>query len=181
MSEINVITPFSVDGTRYLPLGPELRGIGTSSFQKSGSELPRPSNNRNLEEEFLFGTSKYTKKWYDETNQCYREDIIFGLGKYENGSSASHKKCKYFIECYQYDTQPEEYDATTASRQGTDHLTLALDYHKKIYAAGTKVYKLYHVTENGSNTFVCKKTVTQEIDSNTGKCIIKQVISYTDN
>ena len=61
MSEINVITPFSVDGTRYLPLGPELRGIGGSEF-KIDSTGPIPINNNNLEEEFLFGTSKFVEK-----------------------------------------------------------------------------------------------------------------------
>lgn len=181
MSEINVITPFSVDGTRYLPLGPELRGIGGSEF-KAGSSGSIPINNNNLEEEFLFGTSKYTEGWFDIENNCYREKIIFGLGSDERPTNSEHLKGKYIITYMEYDTQPNDYDAT-ADENGavTGHQKLTLDYHKRVANIGTKIYRLYYVENNGSMTFCGKKTVTQQIDSNTGKCIIKKVISTTDN
>ena len=178
MPTINVETPFSVDGTRFLPLGPELRGIGGSEFKIDTTGLV-PINNNNLEEEFLFGTSKLVEKWFDETNHCYRERITFGYGK---GEPINSPKCKYILEYYEYDTQPEKYDATiSASQAGTGNLKLTLDYHKRIFSAGNKVYKLYHTAEDGTRVFCCKKTITQTIDPNTGKCIIKKVISDTDN
>lgn len=178
MPDINVITPFSVDGTRSLPLGPELRGIGGSEF-KIDATGPVPINNNNLEEEFLFGTSKFVEKWFDETNHCYRERITFGYGK---GEPIDSSKYKYILEYYEYDTQPEKYDATiSASQAGVGNLKLTLDYHKRIFNAGNKVYKLYHTTEDGTRIFCCKKTITQTVNPSTGKCTIKKVISDTDN
>lgn len=179
MPTINVETPFSVDGTRSLPLGPEIRAVGGSEF-KVGAAGPSPINNNNLEEEFLFGTSKYIEKWFDEANHCYRERITFGYGKNETISNTP--KYKYILEYYEYDAQPEECDATTsASGAGSGNLKLTLDYHKRIFNAGNKVYKLYHTTENGTRVFCCKKTITQTVNPSTGKCIIKKVISNTDN
>ena len=175
MPDINVITPFSVDGTRGLPIGPEIRFVGASTRYMRNGQMSL-SNNNNLEEEFLFGTSKYTERWFDETNHCYREKTYFGLSKYDTTLNNDNIKYKYCLDYYEYDTQPADYDATVSNS------ALTLDYHKRVNSAGNKVYKLYYIDENGTVNFICKKTITQttRVESGITKTVITKSISYTE-
>ena len=172
MPDINVITPFSVDGTRGLPIGPEIRFVGASARYMRNGQIGL-SNNNNLEEEFLFGTSRYVERWFDITNHCYREKIYFGLSKYDTAPDNNNIKYKYRVDYYNYDIQPEEYDVAV------NNTTLSLDFHKRVYSAGNRLYKLYYIDENGTENFLCKKTITQTTVTESGvtKTVIKKVIS----
>lgn len=125
-------------------IGPEQRYI--SSLLNSGAN--------NLEENLKIGQNEIITRWYGSDNNnedCYRETIEF------RNESISNKY--YYIEYYEYDTQPvDTLDGKVSST------ILSLDAHNEYnnYPMRERLiqkYELYFKDENNNSELISTKTI----------------------
>lgn len=144
MIDNEVISSLQDRGTKYIPIGPDLRYI---------SKLPGCGNN-NFEEEYILGEDRQITRAYtvdDDNNPCYKEVI-----KYKNANTNSNY---YELECFEYDLRPQRQDVIV------DNDKMIINLHSRLenlpQTAGTvlKKYNLYQHPTNGERELVSQKVV----------------------
>ena len=144
MIDNEVISSLQDRGSKYIPIGPDLRYI---------SKLPGCGNN-NFEEEYILGEDKQITRAYtvdDDNNPCYKEVIEY--------KSANTNSNYYELECFEYDLRPQRQDVTV------DNDKMIINLHSRLenlpQAAGTvlKKYNLYWHPASGERELVSQKVV----------------------
>lgn len=147
-------------GVTKLLNGPPLRHVGalpTSSEIYNADGSSKKIGNYNFEEEYLLGDNKVTLKQYEDG--YYRERIEF---RRENQSTDY-----YFIEYYEKDTSPDEYDMTLEGRKLVINLHNKIDNLQSSYSLDSKSM-LYYKQKDGSDVFISEKKINRKVTNQNG-------------